>query len=424
MDNRIVLIGAGSAMFGLGALGDIFKSKALEGSTVVLYDINGEALGKVESIAREFLLKNNLPYSIIATTSREEALTGANFCVISIEVGNRYELWEQDWQIPLQFGIKQVYGENGGPGGLFHSLRIVPPILDICDDINKICPDSYVINLSNPMSTICLAISRKYPNLKLVGLCHEVGSLVEHLPKILNTPFSNLSIKAGGLNHFSILIEAKYKDTGKDAYPEIREKAPTYFEKTSERSLFLKILKYFGYLPITTDSHFSEYIHWAQEVSDHKGVLDFYNNYRKECMEQLNSMERIEQGTDESEYWRVIPIIEGILTDSGHEELAVNIPNNGLIPNLPDDLVVEVPALIDKDGIHGISLESMPKGFRGLLSNRIGILDMSVEAILSGSKEKVMQALLVDPTVNSLEASKKLLDTMLMYQEQYIGYIK
>lgn len=308
---------------------------------------------------------------------------------------------------------------------MFHSLRIIPPILDICDDINKICPDSYVINLSNPMTSILMAIKRKYPHLKIVGLCHEIASLVEHLPRILNTPFSNLSIKAGGLNHFSVLLEARYKDTGLDAYPEIRTKAPAYFEKTSERRLCMHILKYFGYLPITTDSHFSEYIHWAQEVADHKGILDFYNNYKKECLgHQMDPIRRIQEGTLPSEYWRVIPIIEGILTDSGHEELAVNIPNDGLIQNLPNDIVVEVPATVDKSGIHGIVLKSMPKGFEGLLSNRVGVLNLTVEAALTGSKEIAMQALLVDPTVNSFEAAEKTLNTILNYQEQYLGYIK
>jgi alpha-galactosidase len=423
MNTRIVLIGAGSAMFGLGVLGDVFKCKALEGSTVVLHDINPNALSGVESVARQFLKDNHLPYKVIATTSREEALQDADFCIISIEVGNRHQLWEQDWRIPLQFGIPQVYGENGGPGGVFHSLRIIPPILDICDDIHKICPKSYVINLSNPMSNICLAINRKYPDLKVIGLCHEIKSLIEHLPKILETPFSNLAIQAGGLNHFSVLLDAKFKDTGEDAYPLIREKAPKYFENTPQRGLFREILKLFGYLPITTDSHFGEYVQWAQEVVDHKGILDFYNNYQKRCAEKTNP-ERIKKGTSPAEYWRTVPIIEGILTDSHHHELAVNVMNDGLITNLTSNIVVEVPAVIDKDGVHGDKLGSIPKGFAGLLSNRIAVQDMVVEAVLTGSREYVMQALLVDSVVHSVQAAEKTLDTMLDYQKQYLGYIK
>ena len=422
MKSTIVLIGAGSAMFGLGTLGDIFKSKTLEGSSIVLHDINPQALRRVEDIARQFIRENQLPYTLSATISRQEALQDATFCIISIEVGDRYELWEQDWKVPLQYGIRQVFGENGGPGGLFHSLRIIPPILEICDDINTICPDAYVINFSNPMSRICLAIKRKYPHLRLIGLCHEVASLPMHLPAILETPLSNLSFKAGGLNHFSVLLEVKYKDTGKDAYPDVRERAPEYFENMPERGLFREILKRFGYLPITTDSHFGEYIQWAHEVVEHKGILNFYALYKAWCLEQV-PQSRIE-GTPEEEYWRVVPIMEGILTDSHHEELAVNISNDGLIDNLSQDMVVEVPAIVDKDGVHGVKLGALPKGFAGLLCNQVAVHDLTVEAVLTGSREIALQALLVDPVVDSVRAAEQTLDTMLQLQARYLGYIR
>lgn len=425
MNKRIVLIGAGSAMFGLGALGDIFKCKPLEGSTIVLCDINEEALKRVEAEASGYIEKKRLNYNVIATTSRKEALKGADFCIISIEVGDRYELWEQDWHIPQQYGIKQVYGENGGPGGIFHALRIIPPILDICEDVNKICPESYVINLSNPMTTITTAIHRKFPEMKVFGLCHEISSMLIHLPKILNRPFEDISIKAGGLNHFSVLLEATYKDTGKDAYPEILEKGIPYFKDTLERGLFMYIIKHFGKIPITTDSHFSEYIHWAQEVTDHYGVFDFYDNYKKECMSyQVDPFKRLSEGTEPEEYWRVVPIIEGILTDSNHEELAVNIPNAGYIKNLPDDMIVEVPAIINKNGVHGIRLDSMPIGFCGLLCNRIGNVDVTAEAAIKSSKELAMQALLIDPTMDSVLSAEKLLDVMVKLQKNYLGYLK
>ncbi|MDD4311626.1 MAG: hypothetical protein PHW41_04010 [Eubacteriales bacterium] len=422
--SKIVLIGAGSAMFGLGALGDIFQSHALEGSTISLVDINREALDAVAKTARDYSSEHHLNYTIEATTDRKEALKNAGYVIISIEVGNRYELWEQDWHIPQQYGIKQVYGENGGPGGVFHALRIIPPILEICADVDQICPEALVINLSNPMTTISMAIQKKFPNMKLIGLCHEISSLVIHLPKMLNTEFDNLKIRAGGLNHFSILLEASYRDSGKDAYPEIREKVPEYFGKTSERGLFMKLFQYFGYVPITTDSHLGEYVSWAQEVADHKGIIDFYTGYKKECLSYVvNPQKRIAEGTQPEEYWRVIPIIEGIETDDKHEELAVNMQNNGLISNLPDHVIVEVPAYVDRSGVHGMKID-MPAGFGGLLSNRVGVLDMTVEAVLSRSKKAALQALLVDPIVDSVSAAEKTLDTILSFQSQYLGYLK
>ena len=423
MGKRIVLIGAGSAMFGLGALGDIFKCKALEGSTVVLHDINHESLKRVELITQDYIEKSGLPFNIVATTSRKEALAGADFCIISIEVGNRYELWEQDWRIPLQLGIPQVYGENGGPGGIFHALRIIPPILDICRDIVQICPEALVINLSNPMTTISLAILKKFPGLKLVGLCHEISSLIEHLPKILGVKFSDLAIKAGGLNHFSIMVEVKYMATGRDAYPDIRKKAPEYYEALPERGLFREIVRVYGYLPNTTDSHFGEYIQWAQEVADHKGILDFYNDYMDECLKPIDEFARLKTGTLPAEYWRVVPVMEGIITNSGHEELAVNIRNDGLISCLPDNMVVEVPATVDAGGIHGVALD-MPKGFAGLLRNRVGVLDLTTDAVIEESKELALYALLAEPVVNSMKKAERLLATMLEYQKRYLGYLK
>jgi alpha-galactosidase len=443
MNTTIVLIGAGSATFGFGTLGDIFKSQVLPGSSIILHDINAQKLSKVEKIARQYMQEKNLPYTLSATTSRQEALQDADFCIISIEVGERFELWEQDWRIPQQFGNRQVFGENGGPGGLFHSLRIIPPILDICEDIRTICPNAYVFNLSNPMSRICLAVKRKYPDVRFIGLCHEIATLPETLTKILNTPFSSLTTKSGGLNHFTVLVEAIYKNTGKDAYPDIRKKATDYLATLPELTNFLKkreldapatftgrrwsdrwlikeILEKFGYLPITVDSHFGEYIQWAQEVVDHKSIIDFYNWYKDWSYTHVPEIKP--EGTEGVE--RAIAIIEGILTDSHHEELAVNILNNGLIENLPQDLVIEVPAKIDKNGVHGVKLGMLPKGIVGLLNNQVAVQDLTVEAVLTGSRNIALQALLVDPVVDSLRGAEQMLDMILELQKEYLEYIK
>ncbi len=423
---RIVLVGAGSAMFGGGAIGDIYKSETLRGSTIVLHDINPDSLAEVADAAEQYRKDNNLDYTIEATTDRKQAVKDADFCIIAIEIGDRYELWEADWHIPLQFGIKQVYGENGGPGGIFHAVRIIPPIIDICQDVVDLAPDCLVINLSNPMTPICMAIHRTFPELKSIGLCHEVASLNEHLPKMLDTPLENLEIVAGGLNHFSVLLELINKKSGKEIYSEVLEKAPAYFGPTKERGLFLEILKYFERLPVTTDSHFSEYIHWAQEVADHKGVLDFYNNYKRECLEyQVDPYKRISEGTSEAEYWRVVPIIEGILTDSGHTELAVNLLNKGYIEGLPENVVVEVPAIVNKDGVHGVDVSHlMPEGFKGLLANRVGVLDLTVSAALSASRKILLQALLVETTNNSILATEKMLDAIIEAEKPYLDHIK
>lgn len=447
MEKRIVLVGAGSAQFGYGTLGDILQSDLLEGSHIVLHDINPVSLGVVEKTSRAFIQEHNLAFSVSATTDRAEAFKGADFIISSIEVGDRFALWEEDWRIPQQYGVRQVYGENGGPGGLFHALRITPPILAICADIGRICPEATVFNFSNPMSRICTTVTRAFPDVKFIGMCHEIHSLELFLPQILGIPYDKLKVRAAGLNHFSALITAEYVETGEDAYPDIRtgavrffgnmpspEEAMRYFKETGrwpeeaedlsslktevwpERRVLKVILEKFGVLPITSDSHFGEYIQWAYDIADHKGILDFYRWYKK----YLAGVEpEIKLKLNE----RIIPIIEGILTNSGHEEPAVNIPNAGLIAGLPDWISVEVPATVNKDGIHGIPMGKLPGGFQGLLTNQIAVHDLTTEAILKKSRSAALQALLVDPIVNQYDGIEEMLDTMIAYQAEWLGYL-
>jgi len=448
MSTRIVLVGAGSAQFGYDMLGDVFQSDVLEGAHVVLHDIDPHALARVCKAGDAFVEAHSLPFSLTATSDRQEALAGADFCVIAIEVGDRFALWDQDRNVPEQFGFRQVFGENGGPGGLFHALRVTPPILDICADIARICPNAIVFNYSNPMSRICTTVARRFPELRFVGLCHEIASLRQHLPLLLDRKPDEIEYRAGGLNHFSILTEVRFKDTGEDAYPLIREKAPDYFRNLpdvatvleqliaaeagstpgsepalrkgagawAERGLFRVLLEEFGVLPITTDSHLGEYVQWAPDVVDQCAILDFYNFYQKWI---ARSDPKIELRCSE----RVVPIIEGVIGDTGYEEAAVNVPNFRCIANLPGWLVVEVPGIVDAKGVHGLSPGELPPGFRGLLSNQVAVHDLTAEAILQHSKELVVQALLVDPTVQRYDRARELVDVMISLQSQWLGYL-
>jgi alpha-galactosidase len=181
--------------------------------------------------------------------------------------------------------------------------------------------------------------------------------------------------------------------------------------------VFKVILEKFGLMPITSDSHFGEYIQWAYDITDHKGILDFYNFYK---MYLMNIQPKIELEMGE----RVIAIIEGILTDAGFVEEAVNIPNRGSIANLPDWIVVEVPATVDKNGLHGLKLGELPHGFAGLLMNQVAVHDLTAEAILQKSKALALQALLVDPIVSQYEGVEEMLETVIAYQEKWLGYLQ
>ena len=446
MSTRIVLIGAGSAQFGFDMLGDVFQSQILAGCHVVLHDINAEALERVRQAGQDYIEAKGLPTTLSATLSRPEALAGADYCVIAIEVGDRFALWEQDQRTPRELGLQQVFGENGGPGGLFHSLRVVPPILEICADIQKICPEAWVFNYSNPMSRICTTVHRAFPDLHFVGLCHEIASLYQHLPLILDTPIENLSFRAGGLNHFSVLTDIHYVDSGKDAYPEVLEKAPDYFEKAmdfghvmkkawnavneiemsaeeeivhpwSERGVFRVLLEKFHCLPITTDSHIGEYVPWGHDAADHRAVMEFYVYYKKWT---LRGNPEIKEARRE----RMIKIVEAIETDEVYEEAAVNLPNHGFLDALPEWMVVEVPGHVSAKGVEGVRLENMSPGFAGLLANQVAIHDISAQAIIKGSKDLVLQALLVDPNVDKVSAAEELVEKMIAMQPEYLGYLR
>ncbi|MHA1197057.1 MAG: family 4 glycosyl hydrolase, partial [Promethearchaeota archaeon] len=320
-------------------------------------------------------------------------------------------------------------GENGGPGGLFHFLRIIPSIFEICEDIQRICPNAFLINFSNPMSRICLAIKRKFPSLKFVGLCHELLGFKLHYGKILETPLSNLEMRAAGLNHFGVLLSIKYKDTGKDAYPDLRKKAPAYLSKLTgfmgDVDLAIYILEKYGYIPYTTDSHYGEYLQWGYEKGNFEGARLFYETYKTYTMSVAKKLQKaIKRGKGarlvKPDEERAIPIIEGIISDSHHLEESVNIPNDGIITNLPKDLVIECPAIVTKNGLEGIKLGDYPRGLAALLRNQASVQDILVEAAIKNSKELAFQALLADPVVDNATKAEEMFEEMLRLNAEYI----
>lgn len=441
MGEKIVLIGAGSANFGLEAVSDIFKSLPLEGSEIMLHDTDQEALKETLAVGKKYKTEWGVNFSLNATSNRRDALKDATFVVISIEVSPRFGLWDEDWKYPQQFGFKQIYAENGGPGGLFHSLRIIPPILEICEDINQICPEAYVFNFSNPMQRICHAVTVKYPEMKFIGLCHAIAEMERDLPELMDTEFKNIEYRAGGLNHISILTEVRYKDSQRDAYPLIRDKATEYyknyvidFEKMNEQStspgaergIFLKLFETYNYLPITTDSHLGEYLPWAHSIADHHAILHFYKSYKKNCMTVYRSEEMHSFYFDKKRQSkeRLVELMEAIVEDKNIEEAAVNILNNNFIKQIPNDIVVEVPAIVGKKGINGIKLDNYPDNFASILVNQVGTIRLTTEAVLEKSKSIAFQALLADPVVDDFNSAKSLLDTMLYFQNEHLGYLK
>jgi len=440
MKHRIVLIGAGSTSFGPSMLTDIFSSKILQGSTIILHDIDKEKLEIIYELIVSEKEKTGKNLTIERTINRKDALKGADFVINSIEVGDRMKLWRQDYEIPRKFGSTQVLGECGGPGGTFHAFRIIPHIIEITKDVENICPDAFFINYSNPMARVCLAIKRSTNNLKFIGLCHQIDYLIKHLLKMFKKKVIDFKITAVGLNHFGFLIGLEDIKTSNDLIPEFNSRALDYFKKFEDRFEFskmtLEVFKRFRYFSYACDNHLAEYLQFGDEFTETQDMIDwidranqggkfiymhilsYYNRLKKGRLERLKLLPK--KPTHE----RAIPIIEAIITNAHSYENSVNIPNNGLIDNLPQDLVIEGPAWIDKEGAHGVKIGDIPKGIAGLLRIEASVQDLCVEAILKKSREIALQCLTVDPNVGNAEMAESIFNEMVELQKDYLPKFK
>ncbi|MHA1344166.1 MAG: family 4 glycosyl hydrolase, partial [Promethearchaeota archaeon] len=436
MDKKIVLVGAGSTSFGPAMLTDIAFSRVLGGSTIVLHDIDKE---KLEIIYELVLEENKLlgdKYNFERTINRGEAFKNADFIISSIEVGDRFKLWWQDYEIPRKYGSTQILGECGGPGGSFHAFRIIPPILEIVKDAEKICPNAFFINFSNPMSRVCLAIKRTVKNLKFIGLCHQIGFMNKHLPRIFDDLFqtgeienlkssekvarwkdtlNNLRMKVAGLNHFAFLIGLENLKTGEDLMLEFNKRAMDYFKASEDRfefsTLTFEVFKRFGYFPYVGDNHLGEYLQFGEEFTETQDMIDWINRADQGGKAIYDRVLRMHKRLKKGRYprkgmlpnqptgERAVPIIEAIIEDRNSYETAVNIPNEGLVDNLPQDLVLEISATVNKDGVHGVKIGNLPKNIAALLRIEASVQDVCVEAILKKSKELAITALAIDPNV-------------------------
>ena len=428
---KIVLIGAGSAQFGTDMLCDLFEAREqLRGSTIWLVDVDPKALQTMAQVARRLNEATDAPFIIEATADRREALPDAQFVIISIAM-RRNELWRLDFQIPLTHGVKQVLGENGGPGGMFHAMRNIPIVLDICRDIERLCPRALVLNLTNPEGRICLA-ARRYTDLQFVGLCHGIGMAQHAIGQTLGLPPEEIDPKAGGLNHFNWILDLRHRSTGEDLYPAFkRAAAEKNIEEASIRNhrFPVKLCRYlmdtFGYWPLPSDDHVGEYLSYAWEYCGLDGYdFDQADQGVEENRARLSRWARGEDPLDEllgqRSGERAVPIITGVLGNTHQYELAVNLPNGGVIPNLPDWAIVEVPATVDAVGVHGIPVGPLPEPIAAMCHTQIAVIDRLVEAAVHGDRTAARQALLLDPVVSGISQAEAVLDEMLEVNQEFL----
>lgn len=434
---KIVLIGAASASFGPTMIHDAVLTPELRGSTLVLVDIAEDKLAVMSAYARRLNEQMGAGLSIEHTPDRARALPEAEYVITSVAV-KRDDLWKLDFQIPLKHGIKQVLGENGGPGGLSHALRNIPIILEIARDVEKLCPGALLMNFSNPESRIGLALSR-YTALRFVGLCHGIGMGYDSIGRITGIPADDLVGIAAGLNHFAWFLGIRRRSTGEDVYPLLRAADATY--DPDYYPLTRRMFRAYGLYPHPSDDHIGEYLPFAWEACGLHGYDFSRADRRRELAwgritrwargEEPLSVPEAAGGSAEERMLEgrprlsksgefAFPIIVSEV-DNRHALIeAVNIPNHGLITNLPDWAVVEVPAVAGADGVKGVQVGALPAGIAALLNTQAHVQHLVVEAAVHGSRELALQALLADPVVHSAEAAERTLDELLSVHAAYL----
>ena len=417
---KIVLIGAGS-LFGPRILGDAMQMPRLYGSEIVLVDIDPIALDRTYEFACTINEISGANYNVSKFTNRCDALPGASYVINSFAMG-RDSLWQKDWEIPLRHGIKHVLGENGGPGGLSHTLRNVPILLDICRDIEQLCPEALLLNFTNPESRMCMAVAQN-SRVEAIGLCHGFGMIRERLAEILNRSADDIETQAGGLNHFTWIYRMWDKHSGVDLYPELRSAYAG--GKVGRIPMSLYLMERFGMLPSPSDDHIGEYLSYAWEFTGLEGFdFDDWHEKRQDIYTDLERIIQREKTPEEFLTKRsgelAFDIIAGLEAGVPCQLPAVNVINKGTIPNLPDDAIVEVPATVDGDGVYSTKLPALPDVISAMCHQQIAVQRLSVMAAVEGNRPRALEALLLDPVIDSAKAAEAVLDELLETHKEYL----
>ncbi|WP_409273720.1 alpha-galactosidase [Neobacillus sp. SCS-31] len=455
---KVALVGAGSISFALGSLQDLVLSERLKNEVdleIALMDIVDENLTKTYAYSKEMFTEFSHPANLWKTTNLEEALTGADFVISAIEV-NRYFYWSQDFHIPRRYGSKQIFGENGGPGSMFHTLRNLGPMIHIARTMEKVCPDAWLLNYTNPEAKLVEAIS-KLTSIKIVGLCHGLDMGVDQISKFLEMDRNDLGFEGGGLNHFGFFTKIWDKNTGEDLYPLFHEKETeaNRLAQFDHISLSRTMYHIYGLYPYPGTNHIGEYVSFAGDFyaglplqfhydpvrerlwekdsrtpefvyCAHGGILDkglFDENMTYEEWAETMFVFKKENVHKSGEY--AIPIIEAIFFDDEIEINSANLQNNGAIKGLPDDMVVETQAVVNGDGIQlkPMTVE-LPTAIIGTIHIQGMIHRLLIEAYVENSKTKLLQAILLDPQAPSYYQACAMIDEMYERQKEILPLLE
>lgn len=422
-----------------------------------MVDINQESLDLITNLANWLNNELNAGKQISSHSTHKSALKGSDFVISAIEVQPREQLWQQDFELSRKVGLRQPYGENGGPGGFAHAARNVNSVLEIVRDMEAQCPEALFINFTNPMHRICYLIN-EYSKIKVVGLCHQIASgyamvakalapiygiegadafLSTHADPANDGPQHHLArqgmekfrIEAIGLNHFTWMLGLTERQTGDDLYPlfhQYWQKLPESFEPLTRR-----IYEHFKLFPIPGDEHLCEYLPWMSSERTRpweKYDLSLYDwQYFDASRDRLwrKIAEDIQNHSNVQDYLQAhsegaVEIIETMLFDQKLAWEAINIPNQGSITGLPDNAIVEVPAEIDAYGYSTRQGYELPKGILSLLQREVMTSQLCIDAIVQGDRQLAIQSLLLDPVVDDLDTASAMFDKILRSNRQFL----
>ena len=434
---KICFIGAGSTIFAKNVLGDAMLTPSLQDAEIALFDIDEKRLKESELMLQTINKNSNQNRAKIQSFSdRKEALKDANFVINAIQVGGYKPSTVIDFEIPKKYGLQQTIGDTTGIGGIFRGLRTLPVMFDIAKDMEEVCPDAWLLNYTNPMAILTMGML-KATKIKTVGLCHSVQvcvpELFEHLGIKDQYNLDEFQWKIAGINHMAWLLEINRN--GKDFYPEIRRLA-SEIANPHKDSVRFELMKHFGYYITESSEHNAEYHpyfikkNYPELIEQLQIPID---EYLRRCVDQIAGWETqrdeiVNDGSLEHTRSReYASYIMDAITTGTPTMIAGNVLNKGLITNLPEDCCVEVPCLVDKNGVQPTYVGKLPTQLAALNRTNINVQELTVEAAMTLEKDKIYQAALMDPHANaelSISEIKAMVDELIAAHGDYLPAYK
>ncbi len=429
---KITLIGAGSTVFAKTLLGDILSFPELAEPNITLYDIDEQRLRTSEIAARKVAAFLDAHPTIQATTDRRAALDGADYAISMFQVGGYQPATVVDFEVPKSYGLRQTIGDTLGIGGIMRGLRTIPVLLEMCQDMQELCPNVILLNYVNPMAMLCWAISRA-GTIKTVGLCHSVQHTARELALDIEVPIGEINYLCAGINHMAFYL--RFERNGQDLYPLIRRVLEENRVPAWNRVRY-EVFARLGYFVTESSEHLSEYVPWFIK-RDRPDLIERFNipldEYMRRCEVQIKtwrfmqdslendivpSEEAVRQVLEDADIapaaiasaLRRLRNVASVERSDEYAALAIhsletgtphviygNVPNYGLIDNLPQGCSVEVPCLVDKNGIQPTRIGSLPPHLAALMQTNINVQALTVEASLTRKREHIYHAAMLDP---------------------------